>query len=177
MYVGSVSEAGYHQLLWELVYNSVDEALSGACTRISVTLADDHCAVEDDGRGIPTELHPGEGVSACEVVMTKLHFKSIRKGFMVFVLNFSLSFIRAKAALAATLGIYPSSGWAKGDASSTENKAVRTLRTTVTETTFASALFVLGALALVINNAYGAVWLLWYAVLYSSTFILFYKYG
>ena len=94
------------------------------------------------------------------VVMTKLHFKSIRKGFMVFVLNFSLSFIRAKAALAATLGIYPSSGWAKGDASSTENKAVRTLRTTVTETTFASALFVLGALALVINNAYGAVWLL-----------------
>ena len=111
------------------------------------------------------------------VVMAKLHFKSIRKGFMVFVLNFSLSFIRAKAALAATLGIYPSSGWAKGDASSTENKAVRTLRTTVTETTFASALFVLGALALVINNAYGAVWLLWYAVLYSSTFILFYKYG
>lgn len=73
MYVGSVSEAGYHQLLWELVYNSVDEALAGACSKIGVTLADDHCAVEDNGRGIPTEIHPGEGVSACEVVLTKLH--------------------------------------------------------------------------------------------------------
>ncbi|MBU2574735.1 MAG: methyltransferase domain-containing protein [Elusimicrobia bacterium] len=73
MYVGSVSEAGCHQLLWELVYNSVDEALSGACSKIGVTLGADHCRVEDDGRGIPTELHPAEGVSACEVVFTKLH--------------------------------------------------------------------------------------------------------
>jgi DNA gyrase subunit B len=73
MYVGSVSEAGYHQLLWELVYNSVDEALSGACSKIAVTLWDDHCRVEDDGRGIPTEIHPGEGISACEVVLTRLH--------------------------------------------------------------------------------------------------------
>jgi DNA gyrase subunit B len=73
MYVGSVSEAGYHQLLWELVYNSVDEALAGACSKVRVTLASDHCVVEDDGRGIPTEVLPGEGVSACEVVLTKLH--------------------------------------------------------------------------------------------------------
>jgi DNA gyrase subunit B len=73
MYVGSVAEAGYHQMLWELVYNSVDEALAGACTRISVTLGAGQCTVEDDGRGIPTDLHPAEGVSACEVVLTRLH--------------------------------------------------------------------------------------------------------
>ncbi len=73
MYVGSVSETGFHQLFYELVYNSVDEALSGACSRIGVTLGADHCRVEDDGRGIPTEPHPTEGIPACEVVMTKLH--------------------------------------------------------------------------------------------------------
>ncbi|MFI5348821.1 MAG: methyltransferase domain-containing protein [Elusimicrobiota bacterium] len=73
MYVGSVSEAGTQQLLNELVYNSVDEALAGECSRIRVVLGADHCRVEDDGRGIPTEIHPGEGVSACEVVLTKLH--------------------------------------------------------------------------------------------------------
>jgi DNA gyrase subunit B len=73
MYVGSVSESGAHQLLWELVYNSVDEALAGACTKISVTLGAGSCRVEDDGRGIPTETHPAEGVSACEVVLTRLH--------------------------------------------------------------------------------------------------------
>ncbi len=73
MYVGSVSEAGSQQLLRELVYNSVDEALAGACSQISVTLGPGSCRVEDDGRGIPTEIHPGEGVSACEVVLTKLH--------------------------------------------------------------------------------------------------------
>src|SRR5258708_15181266 len=73
MYVGSVSEAGSQQLLYELVYNSVDETLAGACTRIRVTLGADYCRVEDDGRGIPTEIHLGEGVSACEVVLTTLH--------------------------------------------------------------------------------------------------------
>jgi DNA gyrase subunit B len=73
MYVGSVAEAGAEQLLHELVYNSVDEALAGACTRVAVALGKDGCRVEDDGRGIPTEIHPGEGVSAAEVVLTKLH--------------------------------------------------------------------------------------------------------
>ncbi|MFH1618481.1 MAG: methyltransferase domain-containing protein [bacterium] len=73
MYVGSVSEAGFHQLLCELVYNSVDEAFSGACSKIVVTLGTDYCSVEDDGRGIPTDIHPTEGVSACEVVLTRLH--------------------------------------------------------------------------------------------------------
>ena len=73
MYVGAVSEAGAEQLLYELVYNSIDEALAGACTRISVSLAEGEARVEDDGRGIPTDPHPGEGVSAAEVVLTKLH--------------------------------------------------------------------------------------------------------
>ncbi|OGR95371.1 MAG: hypothetical protein A2V88_03290 [Elusimicrobia bacterium RBG_16_66_12] len=73
MYVGSVSQAGVHQLLCELVYNSVDEALAGACSRIEVALGKDRCAVKDDGRGIPTELHPKEGIPACEVALTRLH--------------------------------------------------------------------------------------------------------
>jgi DNA gyrase subunit B len=73
MYIGSVTADGAHQLLRELVYNSVDEALAGAATRIAVTLGKDFCRVEDDGRGIPTELHAAEGVSAAEVVLTRLH--------------------------------------------------------------------------------------------------------
>ncbi len=73
MYVGAVSDDGAHQLLYELVYNSVDEVLAGACSKVSVTLGRNHCRVEDDGRGIPTEIHPGEGVPAAEVVLTKLH--------------------------------------------------------------------------------------------------------
>lgn len=73
MYIGSVSAAGAHQLLHELVHNSVDEALAGHCTKIVVTLGPDFCRVDDDGRGIPTEPHPTEGISACEVVLTKLH--------------------------------------------------------------------------------------------------------
>lgn len=73
MYIGSVSAAGAHQLLHELVHNCVDEALAGHCTKVVVTLGPDFCRVEDDGRGIPTEPHPTEGISACEVVLTKLH--------------------------------------------------------------------------------------------------------
>ncbi len=73
MYVGAVSETGAHQLLHELVYNSVDEALAGGCSKIEVTLGRRLCRVEDDGRGIPVELHPQEGIPAAEVVLTKLH--------------------------------------------------------------------------------------------------------
>ncbi len=111
------------------------------------------------------------------IIITKIHFKSVRKGFMVFMLNFSLSFIRTKAAIAASLNRYPSSGWSKGDVQGGAGKAAHTLRSTFSESVFSSALFVLGALALIINNIYGAVWLIWYAALYASTFIFFYKYG
>ncbi len=74
MYIGSTGERGLHHLVWEIVDNSVDEALAGYADRVDVTLrADGGVQVVDNGRGIPTDMHPIEGVSAVQLVLTQLH--------------------------------------------------------------------------------------------------------
>ena len=74
MYIGSTDQRGLHHLVYEIAYNSIDEAMVGCCTKIMVTLQKDKVVrVEDDGRGIPVEIHPATNVSALETVMTTLH--------------------------------------------------------------------------------------------------------
>src|SRR5574344_896320 len=74
MYIGSTGPNGLHHLVYEVVDNSIDEAMAGYCDRIVVALEkDDVCRVEDDGRGIPVDMHPTEHISALELVLTRLH--------------------------------------------------------------------------------------------------------
>ncbi|HCA20445.1 MAG TPA: DNA topoisomerase (ATP-hydrolyzing) subunit B, partial [Treponema sp.] len=74
MYIGSTGPNGLHHLVYEVVDNSIDEAMAGYCDTITVALEkDDICRVEDNGRGIPVDMHPTEHVSALELVLTRLH--------------------------------------------------------------------------------------------------------
>ena len=75
MYIGSTGKTGLHHLLWEILDNSVDEAMNGYARTIRVTLHEDGCSltVADDGRGIPVDIHPQAKESVLQVILTKLH--------------------------------------------------------------------------------------------------------
>ena len=110
------------------------------------------------------------------VILTKMHFGSVRKGIMIFLLNFALAFMRTKAAIHALFLGNKKVVWER-DTNSRYGQFLFALRNSITEIIFSAVLIVLGIFAVVINNISGALWLMWYGLLYISTFYMFYKYG
>jgi DNA gyrase subunit B len=74
MYIGDTGKRGLHHLVWEILDNAVDEALAGYCTRIDVIVhPDGSVSIEDNGRGMPVDMHPTKKIPSCEVILTILH--------------------------------------------------------------------------------------------------------
>ena len=112
------------------------------------------------------------------VALTKAYFGSFSEGFMLFFLNFALSFVRMRGAISAMLSASSLKGWFKG--SIIEDRSRRTLaalRAAGTELAFSLVLLFGSATALLLSNISGALWMLWYSALYTSTFFFFLRYG
>ncbi len=110
------------------------------------------------------------------VILTKVYFRSIRKGIMMLFLNFALAVVRTKAAIAATFNMNPTSVWG-AKTSSRKRGMLFALMNTRIELLITLGLVVFGTWAALNNNIAGSIWLLWYAALYSLATIFFYKYG
>ncbi|MEM0200837.1 MAG: glycosyltransferase [Candidatus Micrarchaeaceae archaeon] len=110
------------------------------------------------------------------IIITKIYFNSIKKGFMIFLLNFALSFVRAKAAFSAIFRKKYNVIWDRHSKNNKYGKIIYALRNSVFEITFSVMLFIFSIFAILINNIFGGIWLLWYGFLYISTLFMFYKY-
>ena len=109
-------------------------------------------------------------------ILTKIYFNSFRKGFMIFVLNFSLAVVRTKAALAAVLKIAPTAQWSRVEKGSSFNLRYA-LYNTRYEIALAAVLFGFSILAVLASNIEGSLWLIFYGMLYLCTTLMIYKYG
>ncbi len=110
------------------------------------------------------------------IIITKIYFNSIRKGIMIFLLNFSLAIIRTKAAVAAILNSSPASKWNR-QKKVNRNNIIFAISNTKIELSISIGLVLLGIVAAYNKNIFGGIWLMWYATLYMVTTVLFYKYG
>ncbi len=110
------------------------------------------------------------------VMLTKVYFKSISRGLMVFVLNFALAIVRFKAAIAAMLGVNPAMHWHRVTGHN-KHRALFSLFNTSTEIGFALMMLAAGYIAFYFNNITGSLWLAWYGVMYLAATMLIYKYG
>ena len=114
---------------------------------------------------------------ATPMFLAKMYFKSFRKGFMMFVLNFALAFIRANAAIAAIFNKSQKIIWDHIKPEEAYGRLAYAVRNSMVESAFSAVLIFLGLSAITLDNAFGAFWLLWYGLLYISTLVMFYKYG